>query len=124
MVGWLQLSEVMQRFFDWPVTYKRYVTVNLASPHFSLPCIAVMALYEPPSWSKVPDDESNLFRLEVLKSGQIIDVFTLHNKDHFILGRQPDICDFCLEHSSISRKHAVLQYRDDNALMLINFGGG
>jgi nuclear inhibitor of protein phosphatase 1 len=82
-----------------------------------------MADYETPSWGKLPDNDSNLFKLEVLKSGQIVQALKLFAKDHFILGRQPDICDFCLEHSSISRKHAVLQYRDDNALMLINFGG-
>lgn len=82
-----------------------------------------MADYETPSWGKLPDDNRNLFKLEVLKSGQIVQVLELNKKDHFILGRQPDICDYCLEHSSISRKHAVLQYRDDNALMLINFGG-
>ena len=82
-----------------------------------------MVDYETPTWGKLPDGESSLFKLEVLKAGQIVEVLKLHNKDHFVLGRQPDICDFCLEHTSISRKHAVLQYRDDNALMLINFGG-
>ena len=82
-----------------------------------------MADYESPSWGKLPDDDNNLFRLEVLKSGQIVQELRLDKKDHFILGRQADTSDFCLEHSSISRKHAALQYRDDNALMLINFGG-
>ena len=82
-----------------------------------------MAGYEAPSWGKLPDDESDLFRLEVLKGGKIIQVIQLDEKDHFILGRQTDICDICLEHASISRKHAVLQYRDDNALMLLNYGG-
>jgi pSer/pThr/pTyr-binding forkhead associated (FHA) protein len=82
-----------------------------------------MAGYETPAWGKLPTEDNNLFKLEVLKSGQIVEVLKLHGNNHFVLGRQPDICDFCLEHTSISRKHAVLQYRDDNALMLINFGG-
>jgi hypothetical protein len=82
-----------------------------------------MADYETPSWGKLPEDSADLFKLEVLKSGLIVQELELSGKDHFVLGRQPDIVDFCLEHSSISRKHAVLQYRDDNALMLINFGG-
>lgn len=77
--------------------------------------------YETPSWGKLPKDGS-LFRLEVLKSGKIVQELKLEGKDHFFLGRQPDICDFRLDHPSISRRHAVLQYRDDNALMLLSYG--
>lgn len=73
--------------------------------------------YEVPSWGSLPKDN---FNLEVLKNGIVIDNIVLSSKDHFVIGRQPDICDITMEHPSISRVHAVLQYRDDGALMLLD----
>jgi hypothetical protein len=71
--------------------------------------IAVDSGYHVPIWSSIP---SVLFELEILKSGQIVDTLSISNKSHQIFGRQPD-CHIILEHQSCSRKHAVLQFRQD-----------
>jgi hypothetical protein len=73
--------------------------------------------YEVPSWGALPQDD---FSLEVLKNGLVIDTIVLSKQDHFVIGRQPDVCDITMEHPSISRIHAILQYRDDGALMILD----
>ncbi len=50
------------------------------------------------------------YRIEVLKDGAIVDERALGGKDHFTVGRLPT-CDFPMEHPSLSRLHAVLQFR-------------
>jgi ElaB/YqjD/DUF883 family membrane-anchored ribosome-binding protein/uncharacterized small protein (DUF1192 family) len=76
-------------------------------------------VYETPSWAAVPKD---IFFLEILKEGSIVGSIDLGAKDHFVMGRQPDITDICLDNPSISRMHAVLQFRDDGALMILDMG--
>lgn len=77
-------------------------------------------MYEIPAWAAtVPPTE---YSLEILKEGSIIDKVILNSKCHFVIGRQADIVDIALEHPSISRKHAVLQFRDDDALMILDTG--
>nr|XP_026694178.1 LOW QUALITY PROTEIN: kanadaptin [Ciona intestinalis] len=63
--------------------------------------------YTVPSWSCIPDADS--YSLEVLKTGAIINNSELKGKEYFVFGRLPE-CDFMLEHPSISRHHAVLQF--------------
>eukprot|EP01041_Mallomonas_annulata_P019412 gene19412-38734_t len=75
--------------------------------------------YDAPSWGALP--KSNYW-IEVLKDGCIISEIKLSEKDHFIFGRNSDICDISLDHPSISRQHAVLQFRDDGAPMLLDMG--
>ena len=78
-------------------------------------------IYEPPSWAG-SNDSVESFSLDVLKDGLIINNISLSGKSYFMIGRQPDICDIALEHQSISRQHAVLQFRDDGALFLFDMG--
>jgi hypothetical protein len=73
--------------------------------------------YHPPDWSAVPKEP---FNLEVLKDGLIIDTIHLADKVYFTLGRQHDIVDIPMDHPSISRIHAVLNYRNDGSLMLLD----
>ena len=63
--------------------------------------------YKVPSWSGIPDD---LFSLEVLKNGCIISNVDLTSKPFHVFGRLPT-CDVSLEHPSVSRYHAVIQYK-------------
>ena len=49
------------------------------------------------------------FWLEMMKGGQIIEERRLSEKSHFIFGRS-ERWDFFLEHPSISRQHAVIQF--------------
>ncbi|XP_070577176.1 kanadaptin-like [Ptychodera flava] len=63
--------------------------------------------YKEPQWSGLP--ESN-YSLDVLKNGCIISNISLNDKPFHVFGRL-DVCDVPLEHPSVSRYHAILQYR-------------
>nr|CAG4649982.1 EOG090X026V [Sida crystallina] len=63
--------------------------------------------YKEPQWSGVCREKYNM---EVLKSGVIVTNVDLTTKPFYVLGRLSH-CDVVLEHPSISRFHAVLQYR-------------
>ncbi|KAI3367265.1 hypothetical protein L3Q82_008310 [Scortum barcoo] len=64
--------------------------------------------YTEPSWGgKAPDAP---YSLEILKNGTIVDQVPLTARTYSVVGRLP-VCDVSLEHPSISRYHAVLQYR-------------
>ena len=64
--------------------------------------------YQEPSWGGLPDKQ---YSLEVLKNGTIVDCFKLEGKSFFTVGRLP-ICDVPFEHPSLSRFHAILQFRE------------
>jgi len=63
--------------------------------------------YKEPSWSGIPDE---LYSLEVLKNGSIVSTIDLTSKPFHVFGRLPN-CDVSLEHPSVSRYHAVIQYK-------------
>lgn len=63
---------------------------------------------EPPWGGKAP--ASCPYALEILKNGAIVDTVPLTERSYFVIGRLP-VCDVSLEHPSISRYHAVIQYR-------------
>lgn len=58
--------------------------------------------YEEPEWGGLPADSSNNYKLEVLKSGSIIDVIDLMSKSFWIFGRMIN-CDVSMQHPTISR---------------------
>ncbi|OCT79535.1 kanadaptin isoform X1 [Xenopus laevis] len=63
--------------------------------------------YREPPWSGVP---KALYSLEILKGGSIVSTKNISNVSWTIFGRLPS-CHVSLEHPSVSRYHAVLQYR-------------
>lgn len=63
--------------------------------------------YTEPLWGGVAEIP---YALEILKNGSIVDSVPLTQQGYFVVGRLPQ-CDIALEHPSISRYHAVLQYR-------------
>ncbi|KAM7520607.1 hypothetical protein LguiB_019569 [Lonicera macranthoides] len=65
--------------------------------------------YTIPSWTSPP---CHHYFLEVLKDGFIIDQFDVYEKGAYMFGRV-DLCDFVLEHPTISRFHAVLQFKSN-----------
>ncbi|XP_055605378.1 kanadaptin [Uranotaenia lowii] len=66
--------------------------------------------YREPSWSRKCDSDLN-YSFEVLKNGVIIEeVKQLQNKPYWLFGRLPN-CDINMAHPTISRYHAILQYR-------------
>jgi pSer/pThr/pTyr-binding forkhead associated (FHA) protein len=76
--------------------------------------------YEKPSWSSLPAYDT--FSLEIIKNGVVVDEIPLKDREYWVLGRQPDVVDIQLDHESISRKHAVLNFRNDGKLMMKDFG--
>ena len=68
--------------------------------------------YKVPCWSAIPPEKEN-FNLEVLRNGCIISTLNLNKKAYHVFGRLP-MCDIVLEHPSISRYHALLQYRGES----------
>lgn len=76
--------------------------------------------YEPPAWAA---DGRNAFSLtlEVIKSGVVMETVTLPPKgdqSFAVVGRMEPVCDLVLQHPSISRQHAVLQFDATGALFL------
>ncbi|XP_051941670.1 kanadaptin isoform X1 [Hippocampus zosterae] len=90
------------------------LNVKLESKHRVLPSKVPSAgkfpplPYTEPKWGgPAPDD---LYALEILKNGTIVDRVPLGHRGYFVVGRLP-VCDVSLEHPSISRYHAIIQYR-------------
>ncbi|XP_070153099.1 kanadaptin isoform X2 [Polyergus mexicanus] len=63
--------------------------------------------YLEPKWGGKPSEE---YKLEVLKSGIILEKIDLTERSFYILGRLPS-CNLSLAHPTISRYHAIIQYR-------------
>ncbi|KAJ8666891.1 hypothetical protein QAD02_008553 [Eretmocerus hayati] len=62
--------------------------------------------YTEPSWSCLP---KHMYRLDVLKSGTIMNTFYLLSKNSYSIGNSPS-SDIPVNHETISQFHAVLQY--------------
>ncbi|XP_004524183.1 kanadaptin [Ceratitis capitata] len=73
--------------------------------------------YKIPSWSQAPSDSVH-YKFEVLKSGQIIsEIENLQKQAVWKFGRLPPPAnDLELAHPTISRFHAILQYRPKTQL--------
>ena len=62
--------------------------------------------YKEPAWGKLCTED---YSFEVIKNGIIVDTLDLRTKSFFVFGRLPS-CDVTMEHPSLSRYHAVVQY--------------
>lgn len=80
--------------------------------------VSVAVPYTIPPWSEA---SSLPFFLEVLKDGAIIENLDVTKKGVYMFGRI-DMCDFILEHPTISRFHAVLQFKGNEAAYLYDLG--
>ena len=65
--------------------------------------------YDVPESSAFPPTE---YTLEVLRNGSIIDYISLSHRPYTVFGRSPD-SDVVLEHPTISRYHAIVQYKGE-----------
>ncbi|XP_038250392.1 kanadaptin [Dermochelys coriacea] len=74
-----------------------------------LPAAAPQPRYQEPPWGTCPPAEAG-YGLETLKGGVIVGTLRLEGRSWFLVGRLPG-CALALEHPSVSRHHAVLQYR-------------
>ncbi|KAI9026893.1 hypothetical protein DFJ74DRAFT_704323 [Hyaloraphidium curvatum] len=84
--------------------------------------------YSPPAWSAVPDgaigeDGRPPAAFEVIRSGVAVGECPLasRGKPFLVVGRVPT-CDVELEHPSVSRLHAVVQFGAGDAVMLFDLG--
>ncbi|OQR98771.1 hypothetical protein THRCLA_06673 [Thraustotheca clavata] len=78
-----------------------------------------MGKYEPPSWAQGASNKHNL-SLEVIKSGVVLETIALDSKSHYVAGRMEPLCDLVLQHPSISRTHAALQFNEEGKLFVID----
>ncbi|GAB6031709.1 hypothetical protein CHUAL_009458 [Chamberlinius hualienensis] len=63
--------------------------------------------YDEPKWSGVPKKP---YSFEVIKNGVIVENIDLSSRPYTICGRLAN-CDIVMEHPSISRYHAIIQYK-------------
>lgn len=63
--------------------------------------------YEAPSWAGKPPPG---LHLDVLKDGRMIEKMMIDDKNSYLFGRNSQVCDFVLDHTSCSRVHAALLY--------------
>ncbi|KAJ2403208.1 hypothetical protein GGI23_000138 [Coemansia sp. RSA 2559] len=83
-------------------------------------------LQAPPLKYQAPTNASKpggVYTLEVIKQGSVVEAHEIRaTATYFTFGRLP-VCDFPMDHASISRYHAVLQFIDDGmAAQLVDLG--
>ncbi|KAG9448520.1 hypothetical protein H6P81_008485 [Aristolochia fimbriata] len=75
--------------------------------------------WQPPDWAIEP--RSGVYYLEVLKDGEVLDQIPLDKRRH-IFGRQFPMCDFVLDHQSVSRQHAAVVPHKNGSIFVIDLG--
>ncbi|CAL8287758.1 unnamed protein product [Merluccius merluccius] len=63
--------------------------------------------FDCPSWAGKPPPG---LHLDVMKGDKLIEKLIIDEKKYYMFGRNPDWCDFTIDHQSCSRGHAVLVY--------------
>ncbi|XP_042520634.1 protein phosphatase 1 regulatory inhibitor subunit PPP1R8 homolog [Macadamia integrifolia] len=75
--------------------------------------------WQPPDWAIEP--RPGVYYLEVLKDGEVLDRINLDKRRH-IFGRQFPMCDFVLDHQSVSRQHAAVVPHKNGSVYVIDLG--
>ncbi|XP_068641898.1 protein phosphatase 1 regulatory inhibitor subunit PPP1R8 homolog [Aristolochia californica] len=75
--------------------------------------------WQPPDWAIEP--RPGVYYLEVLKDGEVLDQIQLDKRRH-IFGRQFPMCDFVLDHQSVSRQHAAVVPHKNGSIFVIDLG--
>ncbi|KAG9063991.1 Kanadaptin [Linnemannia hyalina] len=70
--------------------------------------------YQKPAWSGYPNQQ---FFFEVIKNGVLVDKIQAPLKEFLTIGRLP-MCDIEMEHPSLSRYHAVIQFKSSGETFL------
>ncbi|KAG0320335.1 Kanadaptin [Dissophora globulifera] len=65
--------------------------------------------YQKPAWSGYPNQQ---FFFEVIKNGIVVERIRAPEKEFLTIGRLP-MCDLEMEHPSLSRYHAVVQFKSN-----------
>ncbi|CZT23430.1 related to PML1 Subunit of the RES complex, which is required for nuclear retention of unspliced pre-mRNAs [Ramularia collo-cygni] len=69
----------------------------------------VLKYHEPPEGRKPSSRDQ--WRMYIFKKKDLLDTIYLHQRSVWLMGRDPKITDLLLEHPSISKQHAVIQFR-------------
>jgi smad nuclear-interacting protein 1 len=69
----------------------------------------VLKYHEPPEARKPPAKDT--WKLFVFKGSDIIDTIELGTRSCWLVGKETSVVDLLAEHPSISRQHAVIQFR-------------
>lgn len=69
----------------------------------------VLKYHEPPEARKPPAKEQ--WRMYVFKKNDLLDTIQLYTRSAWLCGRDQKVTDLFLEHPSISKQHAVIQFR-------------
>ncbi|KAJ4975747.1 hypothetical protein NE237_000853 [Protea cynaroides] len=75
--------------------------------------------WQPPDWAIEP--RPGVYYLEVLKDREVLDRINLDKRRH-IFGRQFPMCDFVLDHQSVSRQHAAVVPHKNGSIYVIDLG--
>ncbi|KAK1156734.1 protein phosphatase 1, regulatory subunit 8b, partial [Acipenser oxyrinchus oxyrinchus] len=68
---------------------------------------AISPLFDCPTWAGKPPPG---LHLDVVKIDKLVEKLIIDEKKYYLFGRNPDICDFTIDHQSCSRVHAALVY--------------
>jgi nuclear inhibitor of protein phosphatase 1 len=63
--------------------------------------------YDVPKWAGTPAPG---LHLDVVKDGKLIQKLMIDEKKCYLFGRNPNLCDVCIDHASCSRVHSALVY--------------
>jgi len=80
--------------------------------------LGIDLLYDPPFWSAPPKFK---YHLDVMKEGVVVEKIEFFKQGYYLVGRAP-ICDVVLDHNSISRQHAVVQFRRTGEAYIFDLG--
>lgn len=69
----------------------------------------VLKYHEPPEARKPSSKDA--WRLYIFKKKDLLDTVYLHQRSVWLMGRDQKVTDLLLEHPSISKQHAVIQFR-------------
>lgn len=69
----------------------------------------VLLKWSAPLDEATPDQH---WRLYVFKEGEIVETLHIHRQASYLIGRDDRVADILLAHPSISKQHAVIQFRE------------
>lgn len=69
----------------------------------------VLKYHEPPEGRKPPPSQQ--WRMYIFKGKDLVDTIFLFQRSCWLVGRDQKVTDLYLEHTSISKQHAVIQFR-------------
>nr|CAD7575900.1 unnamed protein product [Timema californicum] len=103
------VEDIPKKDTDSENSSSEYEKIDILSPSEHLKEKHLPLPYKEPKWSGLPTIP---YSIEILKSGKIIDNINLDLKPFYVFGRLLT-CDIHLAHPTISRYHAILQYRKE-----------